>query len=888
MKKALLLLLCLSLCLSSIFTLTSCAGDGETNTTTTQAPAPTDPSVPDNPSAPSTPSTPTVATPMGDPVTDSQGVKYRLYSDHTYHVVGTAETYSADIIIPATYENLPVTVIGDRAFYGCSSLKSVTFEAGSKCTTIGNRAFCTDLLLGYSELEQISIPSSVTFIGEDAFYGCINLQYNTYDNANYLGNSENPYVVLVKASDTDITSCTIHPNTKFIHSSAFGNCSSLESITIPSNVTLIGNRAFSNCSSLQSIFAETDNLNYHSAGNCLIETASKTLVFGCKNSVIPTDNSVTAIGDYAFFDCSSLQSITIPSSVTTIGGWAFWDCSSLQSITIPSSVTTIGDHAFSGCSSLQGVYISDIAAWCGIDFKSSNSNPLYDAKTLYLNGNLVTNLVIPSSVTSIGNAAFAYCSSLQSITIPSSVTTIGDHAFLGCSSLQSVTFEAGSQCSTIGDGAFYNCSSMESITIPSRVTSIGDHAFYDCSSLQSITIPSSVTSIGEEAFFACSSLQGVYISDIAAWCGIDFKLSDGNPLFYAKNLYLNGNLVTNLIIPSSVTSIGNAAFSHCSSLQSVTFEEGSQCATIGSSAFDGCRSLQSITIPSSVTTIGDWAFDGCSGLKGVYISDITAWCGIDFKSIDANPLFRAKNLYLHGNLVTNLIIPSSVTSIGNAAFAYCSSLQSITISSSVTTIGANAFYNCKSLQSASFEAGSQCTAIQGRSFYGCSNLENIAIPTSVTTIGTDAFHGCNSLQYNIYDNAKYLGNSENQYMVLVNTNGTGITSCTIHPNTNIIAASAFSSRSGLQNITIPSKVTSIGQGAFFNCRNLESVVIPSSVTSIGVSAFGNCSSLQSITFEDTDTWYSSYTGGTQIDVTNPAQNAIYFTDTYRGDNWYKK
>ena len=287
---------------------------------------------------------------------------------------------------------------------------------------------------------------------------------------------------------------------------------------------------------------------------------------------------VTSIGDRAFYLCSSLTSIEIPDSVTSIGEVAFYRCGNLTSIEIPDSVTSIGDWAFSGCWNL-------------------------------------TSVTIGNGVTSIGGSVFSGCSKLISITIPDSVTSIGG-------------------------SAFSSCSSLTSITIPDSVTSIGRQAFYECSSLTSITIGDGVTSIGEAAFWYCRSLEGVYITDIAAWCAIDFNSTASQPLNYADNLYLNGQLVTELVIPDGVTSIGDYAFYWCGS-------------------------LTSITIPDSITSIGYETFSGCSGL-------------------------------------TSIIIPDSVTSIGAEAFAYCRSLTSITIGDGVTGIGAGAFSGCSGLTSVTF------------------------------------------------------------------------------------------------------------------------------------------------------------------------------------------
>ena len=305
--------------------------------------------------------------------------------------------------------------------------------------------------------------------------------------------------------------------------------------------------------------------------------------------VIKFDGEVTTIGREAFYKCSSLKSITIPNSVTTIVEYAFYDCSGLTSVTIPDSLIRIGgEGAFFGCSSLTSVYISDISAWCNISFADLYSNPLSNGCNLYLNNELVTDLTIPDSVTTVGGWAFSGCSSLTSVTIPDSVTTIGRWAFRSCDSLTSVT---------IGDS----------------VTSIGEEAFRSCASLTSVTIPDSVTTIGRYAFQGCSSLQefnGKFASEDGRYLIIDGTLNSFAPAG-----------LTEYTIPDSVTSIGDYAFYYCRSLTSVTIPDS--VTTIGESAFCGCSSLTSVTIGNSVTTIGNSAFNWCESLTSVYCKATT-------------------------------------------------------------------------------------------------------------------------------------------------------------------------------------------------------------------------------------------------------------------------
>ena len=405
---------------------------------------------------------------------------------------------------------------------------------------------------------------------------------------------------------------TFDDDITLIGDSAFSDCTTLATITIPDSVTELGRSAFNGCSSLTSVTipdSVTTIGNYAFDGCCSLTSVT-----------IP--DGVTTIGDYAFRDCSSLTSITIPDGVTTIGDCAFRYCSSLTSVAIGDNVTTIGDYAFDYCSSLTTVYISDLSAWCKIDFDDYDANPLYYAENLYLNNELVTDLVIPSDITEIKSYTFRNFSSLTSVTIPDSVTSIRNFAFKGCTGELVVNcnipdgyYDYGSGCYSV----FYG-SKFTTVTIGDSVTTIGDYAFYNCSSLTSVTIPDSVTTIGYNAFSGCSSLTSVYVSDLSAWCKIDFGSTAANPLFYAENLYLNNELVTDLVIPDDITEIKSYTFTG-SNLTSVTIHDS--VTTIGNTAFNCCSSLTSVTIPDSVTTIGDYAFNNCSSLTSLYCKATT-------------------------------------------------------------------------------------------------------------------------------------------------------------------------------------------------------------------------------------------------------------------------
>ena len=638
------------------------------------------------------------------------------YLDRTNYLAEVTESgskkYEGVVSIPSdiTYQDkkYSVTSIGERAFRGCSKLTSITIP--NSVTSIGVRAFYE-----CSGLTSITIPNSVTSIGESAFYGCsglksVTLNSNAIVSKKYTSSDDNMKSIFRNQVRTYI----IGDDVTSIGERTFKGCSGLTSITIGNSVKSIGENAFSDCSALTSI-------------------------------TIP--NSVTSIGGGAFHNCTGLSSFRFPSQLETLSVNVLSDCN-VKYIIIPASVRTIKQGAFVSCKSLQDVYClaKDVPTTHNTTFYNLNTKQVTlhvysESVNKYSSADVWKTLKQVVALTSDEIASFEELDYSKKVAVDglyyylsvdnqASITSLPSGKYTGDITIPASFTYNNTEYSVVSieNEAFYNCSGLTSITIPNSVTSIGDSAFYHCSSLTSITIPNSVTSIGSGAFEYCSEL-------------------------------------TSITIPNSVTSIGSGAFSRCYGLTSVTIPNS--VTSIGDRAFWNCSRLTSITIPNSVTSIGDHAFLFCSRLTSIKVeSENTKYDSRE----NCNAIIEtASNTLVFGCQTT--VIPSSVTSIGDDAFYYCSSLTSITIPNSVTNIGDG-------------------------TFQGCSSLTSITIPNSVTSIGKEAFSECYSL-----------------------------TSVTIPNSVASIGYFAFAGCSGLTSITIPNSVTSIGEYAFGNCYSLTSVTV---------------------------------------------------------------
>ena len=566
---------------------------------------------------------------------------------------------------------------------------------------------------------------------------------------------------------------------------------------------------------------------------------------GLTSVTIP--NSVTSIGNKAFEGCTGLTSITIPNSVTEIADYAFRGCSGLTSVTIGNSVTSIGNYAFGFCTGLTEVNISDLSAWCKIDFSDSSANPLCYAKKLKLNGSEIKDLVIPNDITKIKDYAFYGCTGLTSVTIGNSVTSIGNYAFYGCSNIHSFTI--GSGISSISSNTF-SVKPQKTIwltnTPPSGYSNAAGTINYvandQYSSLYNVKVYPYLSSMFEvdgvkyvpvsPSERTCDAIDCTYnptdtiinIGNTVTFKGVAMTVKEINPYICDGNSHIkeckidyNGNIPNYAFYGCSAiekatinaNSIGNYAFNGCSAIENATINAE----TIGESAFKNSATINPATFYIDTKSISYYAFYGCSAIEKVTINAETI----------------GKSAFTNSATKTPATFSIDTKSISDYAFNDCSAIETITLREGLETIGNSAFS-------------------------GCSKLKEVVIPNSATSLGESAFYGCWS-----------------------------ITSATIGNAVENINASTFYNCKSLENIIIGNEVKSISKNSFYGCSTLPIIEIPKNVTSIGDYAFDNCSNLSDVIIEDRDTVLTLGSNGSSPMFSDCPLDSVYIG----GDISYK-
>lgn len=773
----------------------------------------------------------------------------------------SSNTNLTSVVIPKTLET-----IGAYAFSGCKKLETITIETDasgvSKLANIGNFAFNgtaiksfvfptlanneiltlgASLFSGCTELDSVYLSKSVGSV-TNVFNGCNTIKNFVVDPESQNFSSVPGSPVLYNKDGTAYKyicglltgSHTIPVGVTEISENVFFGQVALTEIYIPYTVQIIGKSAFEGCTALKKVVFE------HSAEHPSQLLASKLgtrMFYGCASlEDVALPDNLTSIPSYMFYNCTSLTKITLPSTLTAIDNDAF-EGAGLIEITIPATVKTIGNYAFKAASKGNGslvkvIFEKDAAGNCAL--------------------------------TSIGTYAFRY-QALPSFVLPKSVTSLGNYAFADNTELTSFTFEEGAKITTFGTNLFQNCTSLPTFTVPKSVTTLGNYDFDGCTALKeflfedgskltatgtytfkksglvSITFPDSLVFVGTTKATAPSyNATGSLFDSCESLTTVTF----GNKVTHINGkTFLNCTALTTVNIPDSVSMICASAFQGCTSLKSIEFGKNSKLKTLGASVFAG-SGLEKISIPAGVTMFGSGSTSLTYSTVGGQFSDCVNLASVEFLG-DVTKI--GASVFKNCTALTEIKIPESVTLIGKECFSGCSALKTIDLGDkpSLDTLGSYAFMGT-AIESFVLPAGvtllgngstSVSLTTDAGQFSDCANLKSIEFKGQVTKIGAKVFMNCTSLTEINLPDATLIGGS--CFMGC-----TSLTSVTWSKNLQQIGASTFEDCTALKSVTLNEGITSMGKQAFYG-SGLESISIPKTCTTIGDSAFGACHNLAS-------------------------------------------
>ena len=590
-----------------------------------------------------------------------------------------------------------------------------------------------------------------------------------------------------------------------------------------------------------------------------------------KNSVFERNSTITkvilpeglmVIGNCAFADCTSLAEVVIPETVTSIGVYAFGN-TALKEVVLPSNLAALKNNAFENSSVLENVFIpaslTDVGYY-GIFAGCPNLKTVTFEKGItaipenVLAESSITEIVIPETVTSIGNNAFRSCAQLENIEIPNEVTGIGYGAFENCSQLSEVKLSE--TLTTIGNRAFADCPSLGEIVFPETLTSIGVYGFGN-TGLKEVVLPSNLTTLGNNVFENSSVLESVFIPaslTSVGYYGIFADSPNLKSVIFEEGItaipenILAESSITEIAIPETVTSIGNNAFRSCMQLENI--EIPNEVTGIGYGAFENCSQLSEVKLSEKLTTIGNRAFAGCTSLGEITFPETLTSIGV---------------CGLGNTGLKEVVLPSNLTTLGNNVFENSSVLESVFIPASLTDVGYyGVFANSPNLKTVIFEEGISSIPDD---LFAESSLESIVIPDTVTSIGSYAFRDCKMLEEVLipetvrsiggytFSNCEKLGNitlPQNLETIgnLAFSNCVRLTEVELPSTLTSIGNEAFSNTS-LREVILPENLNSLGANAYENCQNLSSVHIPASLTDVGYyGVFAGCPNLKTVTFEE--------------------------------------